>query len=468
MAGAEEVLRKALDDRSRAGQDAFLPGHGAEERTAATTRRSTHLRDGRRRSTRATASCCNQLGRVLFLKRQYRGRDRRAQEGAGDRPRGSAGALQPDAVLPGPRRRGQGRARADAVRALQGRRVVAGHHRARTGSSIPHDNNERQSIHEHRSAPTARRPATRVDRPACRAGRRETRRCAARGVAAVAGAVAGRALAARRRRAGRRSHVHRRHRGRRHPLPPQQRRVRQEVPAGDDGLRRARSSTSTATAGRTSCSSTRTSWPGRPGRARRCRALYRNNGNGTFTDITRASGLAVEMYGLGVAAADYDNDGDADVYITGARRQPAVPQPRRRPLRRRDRARRRRRRRLLDERRCGSTTTTTASSICSSRNYVEWSIEKDLFCTLDGKTKSYCTPESYKGQSPTLYRNRGDGTFEDVTRRPGLHDPDRQGARRRAARLRRRRLARSVRRQRHAAEPAVSQQAATARSPTSA
>jgi hypothetical protein len=56
-------------------------------------------------------------------------------------------------------------------------------------------------------------------------------------------------------------------------------------------------------------------------------------------------------------------------------------------------------------------------------NYVEWSIEKDLFCTLDGKTKSYCTPESYKGQSPALFRNRGDGTFEDATKRAGLEDP---------------------------------------------
>ncbi len=52
-----------------------------------------------------------------------------------------------------------------------------------------------------------------------------------------------------------------------------------------------------------------------------------------------------------------------------------------------------------------------------------WSADKDLFCTLDGKTKSYCTPESYKGESPTLFRNRGDGTFEDVTRKAGLWDP---------------------------------------------
>jgi len=56
-------------------------------------------------------------------------------------------------------------------------------------------------------------------------------------------------------------------------------------------------------------------------------------------------------------------------------------------------------------------------------NYVTWTPETDLFCTLDGKTKSYCTPESYKGESPTLFRNRGDGTFEDATKKAGLWDP---------------------------------------------
>jgi hypothetical protein len=55
--------------------------------------------------------------------------------------------------------------------------------------------------------------------------------------------------------------------------------------------------------------------------------------------------------------------------------------------------------------------------------YVQWSIATDLMCTLDGRTKSYCTPESYKGESPSLYRNRGDGTFEDVTKSAGLLDP---------------------------------------------
>jgi len=57
------------------------------------------------------------------------------------------------------------------------------------------------------------------------------------------------------------------------------------------------------------------SWPGH-GKAPSYPALYRNNHDGTFTDITRQSGLAVEMYGLGVAAADFDNDGRIDLYVT--------------------------------------------------------------------------------------------------------------------------------------------------------
>jgi hypothetical protein len=56
-------------------------------------------------------------------------------------------------------------------------------------------------------------------------------------------------------------------------------------------------------------------------------------------------------------------------------------------------------------------------------NYVEWSVEKDIYCSLDNKNKSYCTPQSYKGQSATLYHNRGNGTFENVTKKAGVEDP---------------------------------------------
>jgi len=58
-----------------------------------------------------------------------------------------------------------------------------------------------------------------------------------------------------------------------------------------------------------------TNWPGHGSKA--YPALYRNNRDGTFSDITRGSGLDVELYGIGAAAADFDNDGRVDVYITG-------------------------------------------------------------------------------------------------------------------------------------------------------
>jgi hypothetical protein len=164
-----------------------------------------------------------------------------------------------------------------------------------------------------------------------------------------------------------------------------------------------------------------TNWPDRKA-ARTYPALYRNNRNGTFTDVTKEAGLAVEMYGIGCAAADYDNDGNVDIYITCL--GPNY---------------------LFKNGGNGKFTDVTARTATGDAgfstsaaffdydrdgrldlfvcNYVEWSIEKDLHCTLDGKTKSYCTPESYRGQSGTLYRNRGDGTFEDVTQRAGLKDP---------------------------------------------
>jgi hypothetical protein len=163
-----------------------------------------------------------------------------------------------------------------------------------------------------------------------------------------------------------------------------------------------------------------TNWPGRPG-PKSLPALYRNNRNGTFTDMTPTAGLGSPLYGMGVAAADYDNDGDADVYLTALGPN-----------------------RLLRNAGGGRFEDVTVKAGVGDpgfsasaawfdydtdgrldlivANYVEWSIEQDRHCSLDGKKKSYCTPEAYKGQSPTLYRNRGDGTFENVTRKAGLQD----------------------------------------------
>jgi hypothetical protein len=162
-------------------------------------------------------------------------------------------------------------------------------------------------------------------------------------------------------------------------------------------------------------------WPGHPG-PRSHPQLYRNNGNGTFTDVTAGSGLDVELYGLGGAAADYDNDGRPDIFITAlggnrlfhnvgngkfadVTRQAGLAEP-------------------------GFSTSAVFFDYDNDgrldlfvARYVDWSVDGDLMCTLDGKSKSYCTPESYKGQSASLYRNRGDGTFQDVTKAAGLYDP---------------------------------------------
>ena len=151
-------------------------------------------------------------------------------------------------------------------------------------------------------------------------------------------------------------------------------------------------------------------------------ALYRNNRDGTFADITRASGLAVETYGMGAAAADYDNDGDTDIYLTALG-----------PNRLYRNAGGGRFEDVTSRAGVGDPGfSASAAWLDYDRdgrldlfvtNYVEWSIESDRFCSLDGKSKSYCTPEAYKGQSPTLYRNRGDGTFENVTKGARIYDP---------------------------------------------
>jgi enediyne biosynthesis protein E4 len=151
-------------------------------------------------------------------------------------------------------------------------------------------------------------------------------------------------------------------------------------------------------------------------------ALYHNNRDGTFTDVTRQAGLAVEMYGLGCAVGDYDNDGYVDIYITTVGSN-----------------------HLFHNLGNGKFADVTAKAGVADpgfsagavwfdydndgkldlfvAHYIDWSIETDQYCSLDNKNKSYCTPQRYKGQTSTLFHNRGDGTFENVTRRAGLYDP---------------------------------------------
>jgi hypothetical protein len=163
-------------------------------------------------------------------------------------------------------------------------------------------------------------------------------------------------------------------------------------------------------------------WPGH-GASSATMHLYHNNHDRTFTDVTRKAGLAVPMFGMGVAVGDYDNDGFDDLFIT------AVGQSH-----------------LFHNNGNGTFTDVTKNAGLSGPsefstsaawvdydrdgkldlivgNYVQWSIDGDLYCTLDGAHKSYCTPESYKGTSLRLWHNLGGGKFEDATQKSGLGDP---------------------------------------------
>lgn len=164
-------------------------------------------------------------------------------------------------------------------------------------------------------------------------------------------------------------------------------------------------------------------FPGHPHGGATTPKLYHNNRNGTFTDVTRQAGLAVPLFGLGVAVGDYDNDGFDDLFIT------ALGQSH-----------------LFHNNGNGTfTDVTKAAGLWGPNefsasaawveydrdgkldlvvaNYVQWSEQGDLYCTVDGTHKSYCTPESYKGTAVRLWHNLGGGKFEDATERSGMGDP---------------------------------------------
>jgi enediyne biosynthesis protein E4 len=166
-----------------------------------------------------------------------------------------------------------------------------------------------------------------------------------------------------------------------------------------------------------------TDWPGHAKGGTTTLKLYHNNRDGTFTDVTRKAGLAVPFFGMGVAVGDYDNDGFDDIFVT------AIGQSH-----------------LFHNNGNGTFTdvtkaaglwgpnefSTSAAWVDYDRdgkldlvvaNYVQWSEQGDLYCTLDGTHKSYCTPESYKGTSVRLWHNLGGGRFEETTQKAGLSDP---------------------------------------------
>jgi len=164
-------------------------------------------------------------------------------------------------------------------------------------------------------------------------------------------------------------------------------------------------------------------FPGHPHAGATTLKLYHNNHNGSFTDVTRQAGLAVPMFGFGVAVGDYDNDGFDDLFISalgqshlfhnngnGTFTDVTKPAGMRGPSEFSASAA------WVDYDRDGKLDLVVA-------NYVQWSEKSDLYCTIDGAHKSYCTPESYKGTSVRLWHNLGGGKFEDATQKAGLGDP---------------------------------------------
>jgi enediyne biosynthesis protein E4 len=162
-------------------------------------------------------------------------------------------------------------------------------------------------------------------------------------------------------------------------------------------------------------------WPGHK-RQRSTMKLYRNNRNGTFSDVTREAGLDLEMYGMGVAVGDYNNDGFQDIFFT------CVGQNRLFRNTGRGHFVEETRHSGLYGRRAFSTSALWFDYdrdglldlfVC---NYVKWSPQDNVPCSLDGQHKSYCTPEAYLGETCWLFHNRGNGTFEDVTATSGVFD----------------------------------------------
>ena len=105
--------------------------------------------------------------------------------------------------------------------------------------------------------------------------------------------------------------------------------------------------------------------------------LYRNNGDGTFTETAEAAGVNNSAWGAGTAFFDYDNDGRLDLYVA---------------------------------------------------NYVDFRLENNVFCGVRSKYRSYCHPDEFSGVPDVLYRNNGDGTFSDVGERAGIADPAGKGS----------------------------------------
>jgi hypothetical protein len=155
--------------------------------------------------------------------------------------------------------------------------------------------------------------------------------------------------------------------------------------------------------------------------------LFRNDGNGAFTDVTEAAGLTGIGYDMGVAAGDFDNDGWPDLFVAGVHRNT-----------------------LYRNNRDGTFTNVTAKAGLDHSvdpefgplwavaaawvdvnndglldlfvvNYMQWKYDSKPLCSFQG-TADFCHPRFYKGQPNQLFLNKGDGTFEDVSAKWGIRE----------------------------------------------
>ncbi len=155
--------------------------------------------------------------------------------------------------------------------------------------------------------------------------------------------------------------------------------------------------------------------------------LYRNNGDGTFADVTAQAGVGDASYGQGCCAADYDGDGDQDLYVTNF--GPNV----------------------LYRNEGGGSFKAVQGTLADPgwgqacaffdadgdgdldlylQNYLEYSLEdrEEWYVMIGGeRVLDYCSPSGYRGQQDRLYQNQGDGTFRDVTRHSGIVAPEGTG-----------------------------------------
>ena len=161
-------------------------------------------------------------------------------------------------------------------------------------------------------------------------------------------------------------------------------------------------------------------WPGH-GPALPALTVYRNRGDGTFEPWTAQAGLdRYTAYGMGIAAADYDNGGDTDLFLTALGPNLLFQNDGRGRFREVSR----------EAGLSGDTSWSTAAIFFDADrdgwldlfygNYVDWTPETDLFCTSDGIHKDYCTPRQYNGVSGRFFHNNGDGTFSDMTEAAGF------------------------------------------------